>query len=206
MVEKYSWNVSSIDSFQVAEKLSPPLISTISKHGEWREPNNLSDNRSSYCDAHSRKVFSNVNIDSFEVAEKLSSSLLISKYFTKIANNFSFFFFCTIDLNFLLDKNFWALNKIYMNYRTYYYPIIQYPQRNLFYFASLSRWRASFMRNEQEKKKINIVLSVIALEFITETETPSNLSTAFLDVRTKNYDFWRFLFDLFRKNLEKRII
>lgn len=38
------------------------------------------------------------------------------------------------------------------------------------------------MRNEQEKK-INIVLSVIALEFITETETPSNLSTAFLDVR-----------------------
>lgn len=118
---------------------------------------------------------------------------------------FFLFFFCTIDLNFLLDKNFWALNKIFMNYRTYYYPIIQYPQRNLFYFASLSRWRASFMRNEQEKK-INIVLSVIALEFITETETPSNLSTAFLDVRTKNYDFWRFLFDLFRKNLEKRII
>lgn len=39
------------------------------------------------------------------------------------------------------------------------------------------------MRNEQEKK-INIVLSVIALEFITETETPSNLSTAFLDVRS----------------------
>lgn len=65
---------------------------------------------------------------------------------------FFLFFFCTIDLNFLLDKNFWALNKIYMNYRTYYYPIIQYPQRNLFYFASLSRWRASFMRNEQEKK------------------------------------------------------
>lgn len=64
----------------------------------------------------------------------------------------SFFFFYTIDLNFLLDKNFWALNKIFMNYRTYYYPIIQYPQRNLFYFASLSRWRASFMRNEQEKK------------------------------------------------------
>lgn len=67
---------------------------------------------------------------------------------------FFLFFFCTIDLNFLLDKNFWALNKIYMNYRTYYYPIIQYPQRNLFYFASLSRWRASFMRNEQEKKKL----------------------------------------------------